>query len=276
VIQGINPAAEQIFGYRPDSVLGKDIQVLMPDLVEKGDGEFINRFLKSRESGLIGVSGYEISAIRANGQRFPLELSTSEMILNGHRYFVCIARDITERKLVEEKTRYAAQHDYLTGLPNRALFMDRLKYAIPLSKRNAHKLALLFLDLDGFKHVNDTLGHASGDLLLKEVSVRLQELIRGSDVLARMGGDEFTFILNNIGPPENAALVANKIIQALSNPFDLGGESCHIGASVGISICPDDAVDPEALLKQSDEAMYLAKKHGKNIYEFYTDVLRQT
>lgn len=273
-IQGINPAAEQIFGYSPDAVLGKSIQVLMPDLVEKGDGEFINRFLRSRESGLIGVAGYEISAIRANGQRFPLELSTSEMMLKGHRYFVCIARDITERKLVEENTRYAAHHDYLTGLPNRALFTDRLKYMIALTKRNTHKLALLFLDLDGFKRVNDTLGHACGDLLLKEVSARLQALIRSSDVLARMGGDEFTFILNNIGTQENAALVANKIIQALSKPFDLDGQSCHIGGSVGISMCPDDAVDPEALLRQSDEAMYLAKKNGKNTCEFYTHVFR--
>ena len=273
-IQGINPAAEQIFGYSPDAVLGQNIQVLMPDLVEKGDGEFINRFLRSRESGLIGVAGYEISALRANGQRFPLELSTSEMILKGHRYFVCIARDITDRKLVEENTRYAAHHDYLTGLPNRALFTDRLKYAIALSKRNAHKLALLFLDLDGFKHVNDTLGHSSGDLLLKEVSARLQALIRSSDVLARIGGDEFIFILNNIGTQENAALVANKIINALSKPFNLDGQNCHISGSVGISICPDDAVDSEALLRQADEAMYLAKKHGKNICEFYTNVLR--
>ena len=271
-IQGINPAAEQIFGYSPDVVLGKSIQVLMPDLVEKGDEEFINRFLRSRESGLIGVAGYEISAVRANGERFPLELSTSEMVLKGHRYFVCIARDITERKLVEENTRYAAHHDYLTGLPNRALFMDRLKYAIALSKRNTHKLALLFLDLDGFKRVNDTLGHACGDLLLKEVSARLQSLIRTSDVLARMGGDEFTFILNNIGTKENAALVANKIIQALSKPFDLGGQSCYVGASVGIAICPDNAVDSESLLRQSDEAMYLAKKNGKNICEYYIDL----
>ena len=144
-----------------------------------------------------------------------------------------------------------------------------------MSKRNTQKLALLFLDLDGFKRVNDTLGHAYGDMLLKEVSTRLQALIRSCDVLARMGGDEFTFILNNIGTQENAALVANKIIQALSKPFELDGQSCHIGASVGISIFPDHAADPETLLKQSDKAMYLAKKNGKNICEFYTNVLRQ-
>lgn len=274
-IQGINPAAEQIFGYKPDEVLGKSIQELMPELVESTDEAFISRFLRSREFGLIGVSGYEISAIRQNGQRFPLELSTSEMILNGHRYFVCIARDITERKVVEENTRHAAHHDYLTGLANRALFVERLEYAIPLAKRNDFKLALLFLDLDGFKRVNDTLGHAHGDLLLVEVAARLQALIRSSDVLARMGGDEFTFILNNIGSQENAALVANKIIKALAMPFDLNGDICHIGGSIGIAFYPEDSLDSESLLKQADEAMYLAKKNGKNMFKCYQELLKE-
>lgn len=275
-IEGFNPAAELIFGHNQQDIVGKSIQVLMPDLVEKGDEAFINRFLRSREFGLIGVSGYEISAQRKNGQRFPLELSTSEMILNGSRYFVCIARDITERKIVEESTKHAALHDYLTGLPNRSLFMERLDYALPLAKRNGHKVAVLFLDLDGFKHVNDTLGHANGDTLLKEVSFRLLELMRGSDVLARLGGDEFTFILNNIGSEENAILVGNKIITALSAPFDLNGSICNIGGSIGISIYPDDTVDAEALMDQADEAMYLAKKNGKNTCRLFTDLRPST
>ncbi|MBA3695562.1 MAG: diguanylate cyclase [Methylotenera sp.] len=271
-IEGFNPAAELIFGHDQQDIIGKSIQVLMPDLVEKGDEAFINRFLRSREFGLIGVSGYEMSAQRKNGQRFPLELSTSEMILNGSRYFVCIARDITERKLVEEATRHAAHHDYLTDLPNRALFLECLEFAIPLAKRNGQKVALLFLDLDGFKHVNDTLGHANGDMLLKEVAMRLLSLIRNSDMLARIGGDEFTFILNNIGNEDNAIGVGNKIITALSEPFDLNGSICNIGGSIGISIYPDDTLDPEALLDQADEAMYLAKKKGKNTCKLFTDL----
>ncbi len=272
-IQGFNPAAEHIFGYSQADVLGESVQKLMPDLMENGETEFISRFLKSREVALLGVRGYEVSATRADGERFPLELSTSEMMLNGHRYFICIARDITERKIVEENTKHAAHHDYLTGLPNRALFIDRLEYAISLAKRNKYKMALLFLDLDGFKQVNDTLGHGHGDLLLKEVARRLQLLIRNSDVLARMGGDEFTFILNNIDSQENATLVANKIITALSKPFDLDGQICHIGGSIGISLFPDDSIDSATLLGQADEAMYLAKKNGKNTCKFYTDVL---
>lgn len=270
-IKGFNPAAELIFGYGQE-VIGQNIQVLLPDLVESGDEDFISRFLRSRDFGLIGVSSYEISAARKNGQRFPLELSTSEMILSGSRYFVCIARDITERKIVEEKTRHAARHDYLTGLPNRAQFIECLQYAMPLAKRNQHKLALLFLDLDGFKRVNDTLGHASGDLLLKEVASRVLGLIRSSDVLARMGGDEFTFILNNIGNSNNASLVAHKIIEVLSQPFDLNGQTGLIGGSIGISIYPDDAEEAESLLHQADEAMYLAKKNGKNNSKLYTDL----
>lgn len=272
-IQGFNPAAEHIFGYLQADVLGESVQKLMPDLVENGDTEFINRFLQTREEALIGVRGYEVSARRFDGERFPLELSTSEMMLNGHRYFICIARDITERKIVEENTKHAAHHDYLTGLPNRALFIDRLEYAISLAKRNKYKMALLFLDLDGFKQVNDTLGHGYGDLLLKEVARRLQLLVRNSDVLARMGGDEFTFVLNNIESEGNAALVANKVIRALAKPFDLDGQICHIGGSIGISLFPNDSVDSATLLGQADEAMYLAKKHGKNTCKFYTDVL---
>jgi len=271
-IQGFNPAAELIFEYDQASIIGQSIQIIMPDIAENGDEEFINRFLRSREFGLIGVSGYEMSAQRKNGQRFPLELSTSEMVLNGSRYFVCIARDITERKIVEENTKYAALHDYLTDLPNRAMFLECLDYAIPLAKRNNYKLAILFLDLDGFKKVNDTLGHANGDLLLQEVAKRLQALIRNSDVLARMGGDEFTLILSNIGNAQNASLVAKKIIEALCEPFNLNGQQCNIGGSIGISLYPDGAVNSESLLHQADKAMYLAKNNGKNTYKLYADL----
>lgn len=271
-IQGFNPAAELIFGYTEAQILNKSIQVLMPDLIKSGDEVFINRFLHSRELSLINKRGCEVTATRADGSQFPMELSTSEMILKGQRYFISIARDITERKIAEENTRHAAHYDYLTDLPNRALFIDRLVYALSLAKRNKYKLALFFLDLDGFKKVNDTLGHAHGDLLLKEVATRLQQLIRSSDVLARIGGDEFTFILNNITSQENALLVANKIIAALSEPFDLNGQICHIGGSIGVSFYPDDSENSEALLKQADEAMYLAKKSGKNTCKFYTDI----
>jgi diguanylate cyclase (GGDEF)-like protein len=210
--------------------------------------------------------------MRKDGEQFPMELSASEMMIKGQRYFVGIVRDVTERKQVEQKITHLAHHDYLTGLPNRALFLDNLEHAIPLARRGHYNVAILFLDLDGFKRVNDTLGHDAGDLLLKEVARRLKALVRNSDTVARIGGDEFTFILNNIGAEENAAAVAQKIIAALSAPVDIKGQACQIGGSIGIAIYPDDAKNYDTLLTQADEAMYLAKQSGKNTWKFYHEL----
>jgi diguanylate cyclase (GGDEF)-like protein len=180
--------------------------------------------------------------------------------------------DVTESRLIEQQSRHKAHHDHLTGLPNRVLFMDQIEHSLLLAKRNQQKMAMLFLDLDGFKQVNDTLGHDVGDLLLTEVAKRLRLIIRSSDTVARMGGDEFTFVLNDIGDDESASSVAQKIIAALSIPFDLKGKQCHIGCSIGIAVYPIDADECETLLRQSDEAMYLAKQSGKNTYRFHRDV----
>ena len=135
---------------------------------------------------------------RKNGEEFPMEMSVSEMVLGGHRYFIGIARDITDRKRAEKKIAHQAHYDYLTDLPNRALFLDILDHSVALAKRNKHKVAVLFLDLDGFKKINDTLGHDAGDLLLEGVSHRLKQPIRDSDTVARVGGDEFILVLDNI------------------------------------------------------------------------------
>jgi len=272
-IQGFNPAAEQIFGYSQQDVLGKNVKMLMPEPDRSKHDGYINRYLSTGQGKILGVRGREVIAVRRGGEKFPMELSASEMILGGHRYFIGIVRDITERKLVEEKLAYFAHHDYLTGLPNRILFLNRLEHATLLARRNKYKVAVLFLDLDGFKKVNDTLGHDAGDQLLREVATRLKEAIRASDMVARVGGDEFTFILINIGSYENASLMANKIIAALSKPFELKGQPCHVGGSIGISIYPDDAQDIEVLIRQADEAMYAVKQSGKNSHKFYRDML---
>ena len=274
-IQGFNPAAEKIFGYTQQDILGKNVKILMPEADRSQHDAYINRYLQTGQSRILAVRGREVTALRKNGELFPLEMSVSEMILGGMRYFIGIVRDITERKLVEQQLAYFAHHDYLTNLPNRILFSNSLGQLIHLAKRNQHKVATLFLDLDGFKQINDTLGHDAGDQLLQEVAKRLQEIIRASDTVARIGGDEFTFALNNIGSDENAALMAGKVIAALSVPFDLKGQPCHVGGSIGVSIYPDDAKDIEGLIKHADEAMYLAKQSGKNTYRFYRDVLRE-
>lgn len=159
-----------------------------------------------------------------------------------------------------------AYYDVLTGLPNRMLFIDRLNHAIQLAKRYVHKLALLFLDLDRFKDINDSLGHDTGDLLLKEVGVRLTGLVRRADTVARMGGDEFAVIVSHVARDGEAASVARRIVGALRRPFILKDHECSVGASVGIGIFPRDGRDAETLLKNADIAMYRVKERGRNNY----------
>lgn len=274
-VQGFNPAAEHIFGYPQQDILGKNVNILMPDPTRSAHDGFIQRYIQTGQAKIMGVSGREVTAVRKNGEQFPMEVSISEMVLGGLRYFVGIVRDITERKLAEQKIAHLAHYDYLTDLPNRALFLSSLEHSMLLAKRNNYKTAVLFLDLDGFKQVNDTQGHDAGDLLLQFVAKRLKHVIRESDTVARVGGDEFTFVLNNAESNEGVALVANKIIAALSEPFDLKGQRCHIGGSIGIAICPDDAGNLDQLIRQADEAMYLAKQSGKNTHRFYSDVLQK-
>lgn len=274
-IQGFNPAAEHIFGYSQQEILGRNVNTLMPGPTQDEHDNHIERYLQTGETKIMGVSGREVVAVRKDGKEFPMEVSISEMVLGGHKYFVGIVRDITERKLAEQKIAHLAHYDYLTDLPNRALFLNCLEHSVLLAKRNNYKAAVLFLDLDGFKQVNDTLGHDAGDQLLREVSTRLKSAVRESDTVARVGGDEFTFVLNNIESSEGAAVVAEKVIAALAEPFDLKGRQCKVGGSIGIAMFPDDARDLEKLIRQADEAMYLAKQSGKNTHRFYLDVQRK-
>jgi diguanylate cyclase (GGDEF)-like protein/PAS domain S-box-containing protein len=272
-IQGFNPAAEQIFGYTQQEVAGKKLGLLMPEPNRSAHDSYLDKYLKTGQAKIIGVRGREVIAVRKNGDAFPMEMSVSEMVLGGQRYFIGIVRDITERKQAEQKIAHLAHYDYLTDLPNRALLLDVLNHSITLSKRNKHKVAVLFMDLDGFKQINDTLGHEAGDLLLKGVAQRIKNTIRESDTVARVGGDEFILVLDNIDTAENSVFVANKILIALSEPFDLKGQPGRVGGSIGISIFPDDSENPAQLVKQADEAMYLAKQSGKNTSKFYREVL---
>ncbi len=275
-IHGFNPAAEKIFGYSQQEALGMNLSLLMPEPFRSEHASYINRYAHTGEANILGICGREVVAVRKNGEKFPLELSASEMILGGLRYFIGIVRDITERKQVEKRIAHLAHYDYLTDLPNRALFLEILEHSISLSKRNNYEVAVLFLDLDGFKKINDTLGHDAGDQLLQGVSKRLKETIRTSDTVARVGGDEFILVLNGIKSEKSAAMAANKIIVALSEQFELNGQRCHVGGSIGISMYPDGSKDPETLIKQADDAMYLAKQSGKNTYKFYQDVLQRS
>ncbi len=184
-----------------------------------------------------------------------------------------VARDIGEHKAREEQLRIHANYDMLTGLANRTLFMDRLSHLMTLRKSDTQYSAVLFIDLDNFKDINDSFGHSTGDVILKLVSKCLQNLIREEDTLSRHGGDEFTILLENINMPLDAAKIVENILDALKTPFTIENNQFYVTASIGISISPDDSCDPETLLRFADIAMYKAKDDGRNNYAFYTQDL---
>lgn len=190
---------------------------------------------------------------------------------NSQKLFGGIYSDISEQKRTETKLNILAHYDVLTNLPNRALFQDSLRNAVSKAKRNTSKIALMFIDLDNFKMINDTLGHDYGDLLLIEVAKRVKTILRAEDTVSRLGGDEFTVILEDIQDTAYPSIVAQKIIDTLSEPIPLKDEMGYIGASVGIAIFPNDAEDIESLIKNADMAMYTAKNGGKNIYKYFTN-----
>lgn len=178
---------------------------------------------------------------------------------------------ITRLKQTNEQILHLAHHDTLTALPNRILFYDRLNQAITRARRDKESFAVLFLDLDGFKLINDTFGHDVGDALLREVAKRIVACVRDSDTVARMGGDEFTVILSNVRTPNSKDRVAKKIVEAIARPFVLNGKNCSVSVSIGIALYPDNGKTAEQLVKIADAAMYLAKNSGKNCYRFAGD-----
>ncbi|MBI3896968.1 MAG: EAL domain-containing protein [Gammaproteobacteria bacterium] len=190
--------------------------------------------------------------------------------LKGYRG---IGRDITERKIANERIEYLASHDGLTGLPNRAMFSEMLNLAIHSARRYNRYFALLFIDLDRFKNINDTFGHEAGDTLLKEMGTRLEHTLRASDVVARLGGDEFVVLIQEVTDDKHVATVARKILSALIKPIVLLGQECRVTASIGVCLFPQDAQDEQTLMKKADIAMYRAKEEGKNNYKFYSEQL---
>jgi diguanylate cyclase (GGDEF)-like protein len=180
-----------------------------------------------------------------------------------------VVMDVSARRQTEQHIMKLATHDMLTGLPNRYLLQDRIAQALAHDRRSQEQAAVLFIDLDHFKNINDSLGHNAGDLLLKEVAARLSATIRSEDTVARHGGDEFIVLLPNITSPQDAQAVAQKILDELIRPFQIHGEEFHIGGSIGIALFPNDGEDGEMLLKNSDAAMYHAKKNGRNGYQFF-------
>jgi len=269
-IVAVNPAFTKITGYRPENVMGQNPQLLQSD---RHDENFDRALWKS-----LGDEGHwqgEKWIRHKDGQIHPVwESITAVRNANGQRInYVSVFSDISPIKQAEERLQHLAHHDPLTGVPNRLLFDARLESALQRAKRHEHKLALMFIDLDRFKVVNDTLGHKAGDLLLQTIAQRLQGCIRAEDTVARLGGDEFTLILDEISRSEDAALVADQLLRTASLPTTVEGREIFPGASIGIGIYPDDGQNSRDLCKAADSALYLAKKRGRGQYQFYSAAL---
>jgi diguanylate cyclase (GGDEF)-like protein/PAS domain S-box-containing protein len=268
-ILSMNPAVEQMFGYAAKDVVGRNVSMLMPEPDHSQHDTYLRRYRETGQSRIINAPAREVNACRRNGDIFPIEISISEMRIHDIHHFVASLRDISERKTAEEKIRSMALYDQLTGLANRFRLYDRFSQGLAMATRNKRALAVLFMDLDGFKQVNDTLGHNAGDELLKQVAERLLACVRTTDTVARVGGDEFVIVLTEVDGRHGAGLIAGKVLDALSGPFQLGTGECHLCGSVGIAMFPEDGEDIDELVKCADNAMYLAKRNRKSHFSFY-------
>lgn len=263
-----NEAAQRIFGYAQQEAQGKQLHELIVPESYRGDFEKRLDLAGGAVQGNVIGKTLELAGLRKDGSEIVTEHSISGVSIDRKWHTICIVRDITERKRFEERIRYLANYDTLTGLPNRTLFFDRMSQAINLAQRNRHELALLYLDLDRFKSVNDTFGHDAGDQVLTGAAGRIQAQVRESDTVARIGGDEFAIILPRIASPQDAKIVAGKIVDALCASFpahDPAQGAIEIGASIGISIFPRDGEDMDTLFKAADSAMYRAKRLGSSL-----------
>ncbi len=268
----VNRAFTEITGYRREEVLGKNPRILRS---QRHDEKFYQALWNSLNT--TGKWRGEIWNRRKDGSIYPEWLTISNVHEEGGKLtnYVAVFADISAVKHSQEQMEYLAHHDALTGLPNRLLFNDRLSHALNHAQRNRLMLAVTFLDLDRFKNINDSLGHQAGDALLKQVAKVLVRSVRQEDTVARIGGDEFILILENIHEAKDAMIAAEKLMLALNEPFKLEGQEIHVAASMGISLYPRDGKDASTLLRNADAAMYRAKEGGRNGYQFYTRELTQ-
>jgi len=217
----------------------------------------------------------ELAVTRRDGHTSPVwvALTAIRNDAGSVNSYVAVLTDITERKALEERTRHQAEHDALTGLPKRVLFIDRLQQALAKERRQHDRFALMFLDLDNFKSINDTHGHHTGDAVLQQVGLRLTQCVRAVDTVSRLGGDEFVVLLANAGGVDQAAHVAGTIMRALAQPMHASGQELNLTVSIGIAICPGDGTDVDALLRHADAAMYHAKQNGRSAFQFFSPAM---
>ncbi|MEX2279639.1 MAG: EAL domain-containing protein [Acidimicrobiia bacterium] len=274
----LNAQAENQFGYHRDELLGQPVTNVIP----QGFAErLVADDLRSAEEALaqqIGT-GIELTALRKDGTEFPIEIMLSPLASPDGILVTAAVRDITVRRAADEhaaemalEMTHSFEHDFLTGLPNRILLNDRISQAIALARRRGKQVAVLFLDLDGFKHINDSLGHPVGDMLLQLIAERLLGCVRLSDTVSRQGGDEFVVLLSDTDDGE-AAVVANRMLIAVAETHSVESHDLHVSTSIGISVYPDDGEDAETLIKNADTAMYQAKANGRQRYQFFKQAM---
>ena len=279
-IESVNKAAVKLFGYSADEMLGHSVALLLPEPYSGEHDQQMQLFKHTGSNYLVGQAR-EILGKRKDGGMFPISLSVSKIARPGRPTFVGVIRDITQRRQQEEEIQRLAFYDPLTQLPNRRLLLDRLTQALKTSERSGQRGALMFLDLDHFKLLNDSLGHDLGDALLKQVATRLKTCVRDGDTVARLGGDEFVVLLEGLSPSaaESAAdaeVVANKILCLLGQPYTLRWHHHESTPSIGIVIFKGDQESTDDLLKKADVAMYQAKAAGRNTARFFDPAMQAT
>jgi len=278
-IQETNAQLERLFQYSANELLGHPIEILIPERYRQNHHAHRKAYDDQPNIRPMGTA-LELFGACKDGTEFPVNIMLGPVETPRGRMVLTIIRDLTERNQREEDTRnrrtlfedemsHLAQHDALTDLPNRLLLNDRLTQAISIARRNHHQLAMLFLDLDGFKHINDSLGHSVGDKLLQSVAARISACVRKSDTVSRQGGDEFVILLSEVKQAADAAICAAKIISELKREHSIGEHCLRVTVSIGLSSYPTDGEDGETLLKNADTAMYQAKEYGRDNYQFF-------
>ena len=264
ILTDVNEALLAITGYKREEMIGHELWEFIPGEWHQTMSDYMR---EGREDT------YEAEVVHKNGHRIAVELVGKTVFLKGEAHRLGALRDITARRHAEARIQYLAHHDMLTGLPNRAYLTERLTTILALARRHGTLVAIMFIDLDNFKTVNDTLGHQMGDVLLKQVAVRIKEVLREADMVSRLGGDEFLVILADFAAPEDAAKVAEKLLQVISAPIELEGRELCANASIGISVFPRDGDNADDLIRHADAAMYSVKDRGRGHSRFYTPAL---
>lgn len=257
-----NEALCKLSGYQSQELLGQHVELFLPAEFRKLHIESRRIYTNNPKRRPMGAVG-DLTLLRKDGRKVPVDIALSRVADQHRTGTIAVVRDISETRQSERQLQHQATHDALTGLANRWLFTEALDQALSLAERTGRRVALLLLDLDGFKSVNDSFGHAVGDKLLVDVAQSLKAQVRASDMVARIGGDEFVVLLRDLDKPSDAVVVADKLVAALSAPRTIDGFALKTGCSVGIAMYPGDAQDPEALMRCADLAMYHAKAQGR-------------